>query len=72
MNLEQYNNWEKFREKKTTKVTGKEFEMIARYYADVFNRKYWKPPCTSCNKKKYQQWINQLNNHFESIEKPTE
>ena len=71
MNLEQYNNWEKFREKKTTTVTGKEFEMIARYYADVFNRKYWKPPCTSCNKKKYQQWINELNNHWISIEKPT-
>lgn len=72
MNLEQYNNWEKFREKKTRSISGQEFEMIARYYADVFNRKYWKPPCTSCNKKKYQQWINQLNNHWSSIEKPTE
>jgi hypothetical protein len=44
--------------------------MIAEYYADVFNRKYWKP-CT-CNKKKYQQWIKELNNHWSSIEKPTE
>lgn len=72
MNLEQYNNWEKFRESTSSSISAKEVKMIAEYYADVFNRKYWKPPCTSCNKKKYQQWINELNNHWSSIEKPTE
>lgn len=72
MTIEQYNNWEEFRNKQGNEVTPKEFEMIARHYADVFNKKYSKPPCTSCNKKKYQQWVNQLNNHFESIEKPKE
>ena len=43
MNLEQYTNWNNFREKETNKVTAKEFEMIARYYSDVFRKKYQKP-----------------------------
>ena len=72
MTLEQYANWEQFRNKEGNKVTSKEFEMIARYYSEVYRRKYQKPSCTSCNFKIYQRWINELNKHFESIERPTE
>ncbi len=72
MTLEQYTNWEQFRNKEGNKVTSKEFEMIARYYSEVYRKKYQKPSCTSCNFKTYQRWINELNAHFESIEKPTE
>ena len=70
MNLEQYTNWEKFRESTSKEISAKEVKMIAEYYSDVFNKKYWKP-CT-CNKSRYQQWIKELNNHWSSIEKPTE
>ncbi|MEJ6791991.1 MAG: hypothetical protein QNK89_04460 [Lacinutrix sp.] len=69
MTLEQYSNWEDFR-KKTGDLKGSEAKMVAKYYAEVYNKKYSKP-CT-CNGKIYQHMINKLNTHFESIERPTE
>lgn len=69
MTLEQYNKWKEFR-KKEGNLNGAEVKMINQYYADVFKKKY-KKYCT-CNKKIYQNMINKLNTHFESIEKPTE
>lgn len=69
MTLEQYNNWEEFRKKKGN-LTGAEAKMIAQYYADVYKKKY-KKPCT-CDGKIYQNMINKLNTHFESIQKPNE
>ena len=69
MNLEQYNNWQKFREAKG-EIKVKEVKMIARYYADLFNEKYT-VPCT-CNKRIWKERIEALNKHFLSIEKPTE
>ncbi len=69
MTLEQYNKWEEFR-KKEGNLNGVEVKMINQYYADVFKKKY-KKYCT-CNKKIYQNMINKLNTHFESIERPKE
>mgnify|MGYP001249566278 CR=1 FL=1 len=70
MTLEQYNNWEEFRKKEEKNLTGAEVKMINQYYADVYKKKY-KKHCT-CNNKIYQNMINKLNTHFESIERPTE
>ena len=69
MTREQYDNWKAFRESKSN-PTSSEAKMVARYYADVFNKKYW-IPC-SCNKKRWQQWIDELNKHFLSIDRPAE
>ena len=69
MTLDQYNNWEEFRKKKGD-LTGAEAKMVAKYYADVY-KKVYKKPCT-CDGKIYQNWINKLNAHFESLEKPTQ
>lgn len=69
MTKEQYDNWTKFRSSKGN-PTSKEAKMIAKYYAEIFNMKYWLP--CSCNGKKYQQWIDELNKHYVKIGKPTE
>ena len=69
MTREQYDNWKAFRESKSNH-TSAEAKMVARQYADVFNKKYW-IPC-SCNKKRWQQWIDELNKHFLSIDRPAE
>ena len=69
MTREQYDNWKAFRESKSN-PTSAEAKMVARYYADVFNKKYW-IPC-SCNKKRWQQWIDELNKHFLSTDRPAE
>lgn len=67
MTKQQYSDWKAFREKKG-KPRGQELKMIAKIYSEVFNKKYW-VPC-GCNPKRYQEWVNKLNEHFLSIDQP--
>ena len=69
MTKEQYEYWEEFRSKEGA-PSGAEAKKIAKMYAEIFNRKYWLP--CGCNRSRWQSWIDELNKHFLSIEKPTE
>jgi hypothetical protein len=70
MNLEQYEEWEKFRESSSNTLQKNEINLVATLHAQIYNHKIHKP-CT-CNPKTWVQWIDDINKHYKTIEKPTE
>ena len=70
MTKEQYFNWHNFRlrEERKERRTREDAIMVATYFAEVFNKKYWLP--CGCNKKRWNEWVDKLNEHFLSIDQP--
>jgi hypothetical protein len=56
-------DWEKFREKTSSRIDRDEVVLIAELHAKYFNHKM-KVPC-SCSPKRIQTWINDLNKIYE-------
>lgn len=54
--------WTEFREKKSQKITHKEFQMVCDLHSKYYNHRYYEP-CT-CNPKTIQRWIKDLNDVF--------
>ena len=62
MTSEQKNIWGDFRKSDNPELTDKEYDMIVKLHADVFNHELLKP-CT-CNNAALQKMISDLNNKF--------
>lgn len=63
MRAKDYEFWTRFRANKSNKITMLELKTLSKMHAHYFKHK-WVVPC-SCNKKKIQKYIDDLNNLYE-------
>jgi len=59
MTREDRKRWKAFKEIGKETITHEEFKMICEVHANMFNHKYH--TFCSCNGRKAQQWINEIN-----------
>lgn len=68
MNKKDYDFWTKFRANKSTRITMLELKTLSKMHADYFKHKFI-IPC-SCNKKKIQKYISDLNKLYDNRTNP--
>ncbi len=63
MTQEQRKIWKVFRESENPDLTDKEYDMINKLHADIFNHSLWKP-CT-CDTETFQNMISDINKKYD-------
>lgn len=63
MTQEQKQVWKVFRESENTDLTDKEYDMINKLHAELFNHELWQP-CT-CDHEFFQNMISDINKKYD-------
>jgi len=64
---QEYNDWKRFREVRTLRMSADQVRYVCDLYASVFNRQKWYP-CSSCSPKPLINIIDKLDKVYETYE----